>query len=85
MTYRGHVKQGVIVLDSSAQLPEGTEVEVWACDEMPANDSWAPENSLPREALRQLQQEARLTQRQAEAYLCELRAERLAAETHRTA
>jgi antitoxin (DNA-binding transcriptional repressor) of toxin-antitoxin stability system len=34
----------------------------------------------PREALRALQQEARLTPAQAEAYLNEVRAERLAAE-----
>jgi len=37
----------------------------------------------PREALRQLQAEARLTPDQAEAYLEELREERLAAETRR--
>lgn len=28
MTYRGHVKNGVIVLDPPASLPEGAEVEV---------------------------------------------------------
>ncbi len=28
MTYRGRVKNGVIVLDDSAALPEGTEVEI---------------------------------------------------------
>lgn len=28
MTYRGHVKGGVVVLDEAASLPEGTEVEV---------------------------------------------------------
>jgi hypothetical protein len=28
MTYRGHVANGVIVLDPPAQLPEGAEVEV---------------------------------------------------------
>ena len=28
MTLRGHVRNGVIVLDESAQLPEGTEVRV---------------------------------------------------------
>jgi hypothetical protein len=30
MTLRGHVKNGVIVLDEAAQLPEGTEVRVEA-------------------------------------------------------
>jgi len=39
----------------------------------------------PREALRQLQAEARLTPQQAEPYLNELRAERLAAESRRPA
>ena len=28
MTYRGHVKKGVVVLDSPADLPDGAEVEV---------------------------------------------------------
>jgi hypothetical protein len=28
MTYRGHVSNGVIVLDDPAALPEGTEVRV---------------------------------------------------------
>ena len=28
MTYRGHVKNGVVVLDEHANLPEGAEVEV---------------------------------------------------------
>jgi hypothetical protein len=28
MTYKGHVENGVVVLDEPAQLPEGTEVEV---------------------------------------------------------
>jgi len=36
MTYRGHVKQGVIVLDLPVQLPEGMEVEVRASEQ-----SWA--------------------------------------------
>jgi hypothetical protein len=39
----------------------------------------------PREALRQLQAEARLTTGQAKEYLDELREERLAAETRRPA
>ena len=28
MTYRGHVKQGVVVFDGDVSLPEGTEVAV---------------------------------------------------------
>ncbi len=28
MTYRGHVENGVVVLDEPAKLPEGAEVEV---------------------------------------------------------
>ncbi len=28
MTYRGHIKNGVVVLDQAVQLPEGAEVEV---------------------------------------------------------
>ena len=39
----------------------------------------------PRDALRALQQESRLTPAQAEAYLNEVRAERLAAEERRPA
>lgn len=43
------------------------------------------EQMSPREALRQLQAEARVTPKQAQDYLQELRAERLAAETRRPA
>jgi hypothetical protein len=32
MTYRGHVKNGAVVLDTPAQLPEGAVVEVSAID-----------------------------------------------------
>jgi hypothetical protein len=32
MTFRGRVKQGVIVLDTPGQLPEGTEVEIRPAD-----------------------------------------------------
>lgn len=28
MTYRGHIKNGTVVLDRPAELPEGTPVEV---------------------------------------------------------
>lgn len=31
MTYRGHVKDGVVVLDEPAALPEGASVEVAVC------------------------------------------------------
>ncbi|MFW6161299.1 MAG: hypothetical protein ACODAJ_00935 [Planctomycetota bacterium] len=32
MTYRGHVKNGVVVLDEPAELPEGAEVRVELTD-----------------------------------------------------
>ena len=38
MTYRGRVKNGVIVLDPAANLPEGAEVEV---------SPLAPEEQIP--------------------------------------
>ncbi|MGD0387350.1 MAG: hypothetical protein ABSC42_00215 [Tepidisphaeraceae bacterium] len=41
MTYRGHVKQGVIVLDPPAQLPEGAEVEVRPSGQISAEATWA--------------------------------------------
>ncbi len=44
-----------------------------------------PEPLSPREALRRLQQDARLTPAQAESYLNEVRAERIAAEDCRAA
>jgi hypothetical protein len=40
MTYRGHVKQGVIVLVPPAQLPEGTEVEVLAPQYKAGHATW---------------------------------------------
>ncbi|HZM05010.1 MAG TPA: hypothetical protein VFC44_18570 [Candidatus Saccharimonadales bacterium] len=43
------------------------------------------ENLSPREALRRLQEEASLTQQQAEGYLAELRDERRTAESRRSA
>jgi hypothetical protein len=51
MTYRGHVKQGVIVLDPPAQLPEGAEVEVRASDRTSAGTDWAEADSRDDEAL----------------------------------
>jgi hypothetical protein len=41
MTYRGHVKKGVIVLDPPAQLPEGVEVEVRATVKVSPETTWA--------------------------------------------
>jgi hypothetical protein len=41
MTYRGHVKKGVIVLDPPAQLPEGAEVEVRATEQISTGSTWA--------------------------------------------
>jgi len=43
----------------------------------------AQELLTPREALRRLQEEARLTSEQADRYLCEVREERLATECQR--
>jgi hypothetical protein len=43
------------------------------------------EQLVPREALRRLQEDARLTTQQAESYMRELREERLAAESRRPA
>ena len=35
MIYRGHVKNGVVVLDENVSLPEGTEVKIEALGEVP--------------------------------------------------
>jgi len=40
MTYHGHVKQGLIVLDESVQLPEGAEVEVLTGDRVATGPAW---------------------------------------------
>ncbi len=37
MTYRGHVKNGVVVLDESASLPEGMSVRV---EPLGPEDEW---------------------------------------------
>lgn len=50
-----------------------------------ANQTVVAGKITPREALRQLQEDARLTPQQARAYLHELREERLAAEKSRPA
>lgn len=42
MIYRGHVKNGIVVLDEGVRLPEGTQVKVEAI--LPAND--APRTTL---------------------------------------
>ena len=41
MTYRGRVKNGVIVLDEPVDLPEGTEVEVHAPTNGSAEPTWS--------------------------------------------
>ena len=41
MTYRGHVKKGVILLDTPALLPEGAEVEVRASEQASTQSTWA--------------------------------------------
>ena len=47
----------------------------------PLPSNWAPKTLSPREALRRLQSEAHLSPAQAESYLREVHAERLAALT----
>jgi hypothetical protein len=44
MIYRGHVKNGVIVLDENVSLPEGTEVKIEALVEVlaPHDESEIP-------------------------------------------
>lgn len=41
MTYRGRVKNGVIVLDEPSALPEGAVVEVSSEDSESAGPTWA--------------------------------------------
>jgi hypothetical protein len=41
MTYRGRVRNGVVVLDPSASLPEGCEVEVCLAAPQPIPPTWA--------------------------------------------
>jgi mRNA interferase MazF len=50
MTYRGHVKHGVIVLNPPAQLPEGTEVEVRTREQLSAQATWAQADPFDHEA-----------------------------------
>ena len=44
MTYRGHVKEGVVVLDEAAQLPEGAQVRI---DIVEKPDTNAPGEDIP--------------------------------------
>jgi len=44
MTYKGHVKNGVVVLDDPAHLPEGAEVEVALATE---GDAASDDSSIP--------------------------------------
>jgi len=41
MTYRGRVKNGVVVLDAPISLPEGAEVEVSAREPAKETPTWA--------------------------------------------
>jgi uncharacterized protein YwbE len=41
MTYRGRVKNGVIVVDPSVRLREGEEVEVVTLSDQEAGKTWA--------------------------------------------
>jgi hypothetical protein len=40
MTYRGRVKNGVIVLDEAASLPEGTVVDISPAEDTTDNATW---------------------------------------------
>ncbi len=44
MTYRGRVKNGVVVLDDSVKLPEGAEVKV---NLLAASPETPPEEDIP--------------------------------------
>jgi hypothetical protein len=41
MTYRGKVKNGVVVLDPPAVLPEGAEVQIISTNGEPLPPTWA--------------------------------------------
>jgi hypothetical protein len=41
MTYRGHIKNGVVVLEEGASLPGGTEVRVEPADLPEEGPTWA--------------------------------------------
>jgi hypothetical protein len=79
MSITAVVEKGIIKLPKGTPWPPGTVVRIEPVEEQ------APEYLSPREALRQLQAEARLTPEQARDYLEDLRTERLAAETRRSA
>jgi hypothetical protein len=55
MVFRGHVKNGGIVLDEPLDLPEGTEVEIAAADddEMSADERAEIESAID-ESLQQM-------------------------------
>lgn len=44
MTYRGHIKNGAVVLDETVRLPEGTTVEVAVVQFRDMNES---DNEVP--------------------------------------
>jgi len=41
VTYSGHVRNGVIVLDTPAQLPEGSQVEISPAEQAASEPTWA--------------------------------------------
>ena len=47
MTYRGHVRNGLIVLDEPTDLPEGTAVEVHPAEETEPQQKPDPEEKVP--------------------------------------
>ncbi|MBM3860802.1 MAG: hypothetical protein FJ395_14280 [Verrucomicrobia bacterium] len=62
MTYRGTIKNGVVVLPPDAKLPEGAEVEVFPSELRPEDDSFVaavqkvakPRHHWPRDYARNL-------------------------------
>ena len=41
MTYRGRIKNGVVILDAPGSLPEGAEVQVIPVEEQELPPTWA--------------------------------------------
>jgi hypothetical protein len=52
MTYRGRVRNGVVVLEDGAALPEGTVVKVEQLEQPPAPPPSAPDGGWAQELLK---------------------------------
>ena len=81
VTVEVDIDHGRIVPREPEKLPEKASGLLTIL--LPAGGAPNGERMSPQEALRTLQQQAKLTTAQAEAYLNEVRAERLAAEERR--